>query len=143
MSLYKSDISNALWLALDLPGNAGWIVYLVFLVRCLVYGVGAFWIALIIPAIPMLVGVGELISERISHLDWVLPKKRLWRGFGALTLGGILAVIVAGIGYFLFTEAPVHNWLLWIAISGILLAAISGYLLSRYKKYTKPCESNS
>lgn len=133
--LYKSDISNGLWLALDLPGNAGWIVYLVFLVKCLLHGVGAYWIALAIPAIPMLVGVGELISERISRLDWVLPKKRLWRGFGALTFSGILAAIIAGIGCFLFPEAPVHGWMLWMTLSGILLVAVSGYLFARYKKH--------
>lgn len=133
-NLYKSDISNALWLALDLPGNAGWIVYLVFLVKCLLHGIGTYWIALVIPAVPMLVGVGELISERIHHLDWVLPKRRLWRGFGALTLGGVLAIIFAGIGCILFPEAPVHNWMLWMALGGILLAAVSGYLFSRYKK---------
>lgn len=133
-NLYKSDISKALWLALDLPGNAGWIVYLVFLVKCLLHGTGTYWIALVIPAIPMLVGVGELISERINHLDWVLPKKRLWRGFGALTLSGILAAIVSAIGCFLFPEAPAHGWMLWMALGGILLATVSGYLFSRYKK---------
>lgn len=37
----------------------------------------------------MATGIAELVDERIKGLDRTLPKKRLLRGFGALTLGGI------------------------------------------------------
>lgn len=37
----------------------------------------------------MLVGIGELISERMQKRDRVLPKKRLYRSFGALAFGGL------------------------------------------------------
>ena len=32
--IYVTDISNARWMAYDIPGNVGWIIYIVCLVRC-------------------------------------------------------------------------------------------------------------
>lgn len=52
-------------------------------------------IAGILPAIVMAVGIFELISERIAKLDRVLPRKRLLRGFGALTWGGFGGIIIS------------------------------------------------
>ena len=49
----------------------------------------------ILPAISMAVGIFELISERIAKLDRVLPRKRLLRGFGALTWGGFSGIIIS------------------------------------------------
>ena len=43
----------------------------------------------------MAVGIIELISERIDGLDRTLPKKRLYRGFGALTAGGVTGAVAA------------------------------------------------
>lgn len=60
-------------------------------------GINWFSILAIVPAVFMLIGVVELISERIAKLDWVLPKARLYRGFGALTLGGLLGIPIAAI----------------------------------------------
>ena len=44
-------------------------------------------IAAMVPAVLMLTGVVELISERIHGLDRILSGKRLLRGFGVLNAG--------------------------------------------------------
>lgn len=83
--LHETKISDARWIAYDIPGNVGWIMYIVVLVLffakqsafmevplvllCVVVGV--------LPAISMLVGIAELLNERCHKLDRVLTKKRL------------------------------------------------------------------
>ena len=130
---YKTDISNALWWALDLPGNAGWIIYLVFYGLCLSHGMGLYALVALIPALIMIVGVVELVRERILKLDRILPKKSLFLGFGALTLGGLVGIITSIIGYFVLEDSIIRNYQLWMAAGSVLLAAVSGYLFSRYK----------
>ena len=130
---YKTDISNALWWALDLPGNAGWIIYLVFYGLCLSHGMGLYSLVALIPALIMIVGVVELIRERILKLDRILPKMSLFLGFGALTLGGLVGIITSIIGYFVITDSIIRDYLLWMTAGSVILAAVSGYLFSRYK----------
>ncbi len=130
---YRTDISNALWWALDLPGNAGWIIYLVFYGLCLSHGMGAYALVALVPALLMGAGVVELVRERILKLDRILPKKSLFLGFGALTLGGLVGIITSTVGYFVKTEPIIRNNLLWMAAGSVLLAAVSGYLFSRYR----------
>lgn len=101
--MYESKISNAKWIAYDLPGNLGWIMFLVGLVLCFVKkpeitGDKAISVLLLLDllcAVAMIVGIVELISERIQKLDRVLPKKRLYRGFGALTFGGLGGTVIS------------------------------------------------
>ena len=101
-TVYESHISTARWLVYDVPGNVGWIMYLVCLVQCFVkwpafMEIPLVWLSVmvgIIPAVAMVVGIAELISERIAKLDRILPKERLYRGFGALTWGGLGGMIV-------------------------------------------------
>ena len=101
-TVYESHISTARWLVYDVPGNVGWIMYLVCLFQCFVKQPAFMQTPLvlislvvgILPAIAMLIGIAELISERILKLDRVLPKKRLYRGFGALTRGGLVGMSV-------------------------------------------------
>ena len=97
-TIYETKISDARWWAYDIPGNVGWIAYLACLFQSLKRGVSAFNLAALLPGGLMLLGVGELIGERIAGLDRVLPKRRLLRGFGALTLGGIGGMIVSAVG---------------------------------------------
>lgn len=106
---YRTDISNALWWALDLPGNAGWIIYLVFYGLCLSHGMGAYALVALVPALLMGTGVVELVRERILKLDRILPKKSLFLGFGALTLGGLVGIITSTVGYFVKTEPLIRN----------------------------------
>ena len=96
--LYETHISDARWMAYDIPGNIGWIAYLVCLAKNLRRGLNGFNLAAILPGGLMLLGVCELISERIAGLDRLLPKHRLLRGFGALTLGGIGGIFVSALG---------------------------------------------
>jgi len=101
-TVYESHISTARWLVYDVPGNVGWIMYLVCLIQCFVMRPEFMEIPLvlisllagILPAVAMVVGIAELISERILKLDRILPKKRLYRGFGALTWSGSGGIIV-------------------------------------------------
>ena len=94
--MYESKIGDARWIAYDLPGNAGWIAFLAGLILCAVKrpeitgnnAISAFLILNLLCAAAMVVGVIELISERIQKLDRAAPRRRLYRGFGALTFGG-------------------------------------------------------
>ena len=92
---YRTTISDKRWIAYDIPGNIGWITWLI----CTVKGIrekGVLRsIAAIVPAVFMLIGVCELISERMNGLDRVLSGKRLYRGFGALMAGGLLGIPVS------------------------------------------------
>ena len=144
--LYKSNISTARWIAYDLPGNVGWILYFVGLVLLLVnspeYMADAVMSGLaavsVIPALLMLMGIVELISERIHKLDWTLPRIRLLRGFGALTLGGILGTVVAAV-MLIYAEIGGAGDLLyvWLMLAGGILCGLFAGLL--YKQY-KPVE---
>lgn len=142
--MYESKISDARWIAYDLPGNAGWIAFLAGLIMCSMKRpeitgnnvILAFLILDLFCAAVMVVGIVELISERIQKLDRVLPRKRLYRGFGALTFGGgagaafsLLALVIAltkdlrGIGY-----------LGLLCGGGLLCFVFGGLLLREYKK---------
>ena len=82
----------------------------------------------LIPAILMLIGIIELISERIVKLDYVLPKKRLYRGFGALALGGVSGTIISGISFVVLGK----RLFLWMAIGGVLCGIFAGLLFKEY-----------
>ena len=101
-AIYESNISAAKWLIYDVPGNVGWIMYIVCLIQCFVKQPAFMQTPLvlislvvgILPAVAMAVGIAELISERILKFDRILTKKRLYRGFGALTWGGFGGMVV-------------------------------------------------
>lgn len=131
--LYESDISNTRWVTYDLPGNAGWIIWIVSTVLCLKERVTVFSVLTLIPAVLMLIGVAELISERIAKLDRVLPRHRLLRGFGALTLGGILGVPTAVIGL-LLREYGLRP--LWMLFGAALCAIFAGLIWRTFRKQT-------
>lgn len=80
-TIYKTDISDARWMAYDIPGNIGWMTYLAMLAKMIrdrEYRSAAVSAA---PAALMITGVAELISERIEGLDRELPENRLYRGY--------------------------------------------------------------
>lgn len=78
----------------------------------------------------MLVGIAELISERVQKLDWVLPKTRLYRGFGSLTLGGVMGILVSTAG---LLSGKVSS-LAWFMLAGSVLCALFAWLLFREYK---------
>ena len=143
-ALYESYISTARWLVYDVPGNVGWILYIVCLIRCFVQRPEFMEIPLvlisllvgILPAIAMVVGIAELISERILKLDRILPKKRLYRGFGALTQGGLGGIIVglnaltAGMRAGLSVEEC--KLLILLAVGGALCALFAGLIFKTF-----------
>ena len=126
-SIYKTDISDARWIAYDIPGNIGWITYLAMLAKMIrdrEYGNAAVSTA---PAALMITGVAELISERIEGLDRVLPKARLYRGFGVLTLGGITGIAASAVAdSSKMTKSAMGG-------GAVLCAVFAGLLLGKYK----------
>ena len=129
--LYETSITDKRWIAYDIPGNIGWIVFLVCLVLCLRDGITAFSAASAVPMALMLVGIGELISERVARLDRILPRKRLVRGFGALTFGGIVGVATSAIGIVLHLHGSLP---LWMLIGAALCAVFAGLLYGGYRR---------
>ena len=143
-TVYESHISTVRWLVYDVPGNVGWILYLVCLIRCFEKRPEFMEIPLvlisllvgILPAIAMVVGIAELISERILKLDRILPKKRLYRGFGALTWGGLGGMIVGLTGLFAGLRGGYSvgecKLLILLAVGGALCAVFAGLIFKTF-----------
>jgi hypothetical protein len=129
--IYETKISDTRWWAYDIPGNAGWIAYLACLFHSLRRGLNTFNMAALLPGGLMLLGVGELISERIAGLDRVLPKRRLLRGFGALTMGGIGGIVVSALG--LAAQKEKKNPAVML-IGSVLCAVFAGLCWQGYGK---------
>ena len=68
-------------------------------------------------------------SERIAKLDYVLPKARLYRGFGALTLGGITGTVAAVVILLCMERTALPVWMLG---GGALCAVFAGLLFREY-----------
>ena len=128
---YETKISNVRWLAYDIPGNAGWILWMVCTVLCLKEGFTLFSALSLLPALLMLIGVCELVSERIAGLDRLLPKKRLYRGFGALTMGGFAGIPIALGGLLAGSNG---NKPLWMLLGAILCAAFAYLCFKGYRR---------
>ncbi len=133
--LYETRIPTAQWWAYDLPGNAGWIIWLICTWKCLSRGISVFSVLSLIPAILMIVGIVEIISERIAKLDRILPRKRLLRGFGMLTIGGILGIQVSVLGIILNSNGSLPLWML----AGAMLCAVFAGLI--YKGFRRKNQS--
>ena len=128
--MYETKISDARWIAYDIPGNIGWIVYIVTVIIALINKPDIFSYCAIIPSVLILIGIVELIRERIAKLDRILPKARLYRGFGALTAGSALGVIFSAV--MVIKDGSVNHI---IMLSGAVICFIFGGLLFiGYKK---------
>ena len=143
-SMYESQISTGRWLAYDVPGNVGWIIYLVCLTQCFVKQPAFMEIPLVrislvvgtLPAVAMVAGIVELISERILKLDRILPKERVYRGFGALTWGGFGGMIVGLTGLFAGLRGGYSleecKLLVLLAVGGALCAVFAGLIFKTF-----------
>ncbi len=133
--MYETKITTPRWIAYDIPGNIGWILYLVGYGKMLVnqgFSEHMFTsILLTIPVVLILIGIAELISERIAKLDRVLPAIRLWRGFGALTLAGLLGAVLSLLT--MKSNLNTANAVMMTA-GGILCFVFAGLLMSGYKR---------
>lgn len=141
--MYETKISDAKWIAYDIPGNVGWIAFLVGLILCFTKRPEIMdnkWMFLLLClnllcGAVMLVGIGELISERMQKLDRVLPKKRLYRGFGALTFGGLAGMLVSLTALAIaLTKGLTGTGYLGVQSAGGLLCFVFGGLLFREYK---------
>ena len=131
MQKYTTKISDRKWWAYDIPGNIGWILYIIMTIISISKHPKLFvTILAAFPAVFMLIGVVELIRERVKKLDRVLSKWNLIFGFGTLTLGGLLG--------FLFSLAgAIHHFSgchILAAVGGLLCFVFAGLLLKGYKK---------
>lgn len=142
--MYESKISDAKWIAYDIPANVGWISFLAGLILCLAKKpavmenkiIGGLLLLDLLCGAAMIAGIAELISERIGKLDRVLPKKRLYRGFGALTFGGLAGTVVslAALAVALASGLTGTVYLGVLCGGGLLCLVFSGLLLKEYKK---------
>ena len=73
--LHETKISTAQWWACDLPGNAGWIIWLICTWKCLAQGITVFSVLTLLPAILMIIGIIEIIGERIARAKETANKK--------------------------------------------------------------------
>lgn len=149
--MYETKISDKRWMAYDLPGNVGWIMYLAGLILTFVkkpefisyWGMFAVMVIAIIPAVMMVVGIAELINERIHKLDRVLSKARLYRGFGMFNWGGIAGAAIALIGviYGLFVVKDCSFTYVWVMLVGGILCTVFAGLLFKGYRYSKDLEA--
>lgn len=142
--MYESKISDAKWIAYDIPGNVGWIAFLVGLILCFTKRPEIMenkWIFMLLCldllcGAAMLVGIGELINERLRKLDRVLPKKRLYRGFGTLAFGGLGGMVVSlpALVVALANDLMGAGYLGILLLGGLLCFVFGGLLLREYKR---------
>lgn len=133
--LYESKISVKRWIVYDIFGNIGWIGYFICAGKLLKAGLTSSYV--LVPAALMLIGIVELISERIATLNYVLPKSRLYRGFGALTLGGICGTVYAAGSLFVYRARGVQPLVWGLLASGVLCAIFAGLLFGEYHPVKK------
>ncbi len=146
--IYESDISTGAWVIFDIFGNIGWIAFICTLVLVFLKDEGLnrrpvtfiTSILCIIPALLMVFGIIELITERFQRLSRVLPSGRFHRGFGCLTMGGVIGgalSVIAFIAELLYgTGEPVYFIVMTAAafLCGIFTSLIMGTFTRAYKK---------
>ncbi|WP_022753576.1 methyltransferase family protein [Butyrivibrio fibrisolvens] len=131
IGIYRTEISTTKWMIYDLPGNAGWIIWIVCTVKCLRQEANMYAVLSVIVAIFMMIGVLELISERAAGLNRILTATRLHRGFGALSLGGLTGIPVSIYGIISKTDQGLP---LWMLAGAVLCALFAGLILITFKR---------
>lgn len=86
--------------------------------------------------IVMITGLVELIRERLCKLDRVLPKRCLYRGFGALTFGGFSGMLVSLLAVAVSVLQGLDGtiYLALLSGGGFLCFLFSGLILKEYKR---------
>ena len=81
---------------------------------------------------------GTYESNKNGRKAHVLPKDRLYRGFGALTLGGICGTVYAAVSLYIYRNVY-DTPLFWgLLCSGILCAIFAGLLFREYHPVKHP-----
>lgn len=148
--MYVSNITDKEWYIYDICGNLGWIGFytglgmLIGSEHIFMQGTSSVFLAVleIICAAGILVGLLELINERIHKLDRRLSRTRLFRGFGSITVASLSGMIITGIHLVIIyangnREISLYYWMM---IIGELLCFVFCGLL--WKGYKKEKESN-
>ena len=84
-----------------------------------------------VAALMAIIGIIEIISERIAKLDRILPRKRVIRGFGMLTAGGITGIPLSAAGIILKINGDLP---LWMMAGAVLCAVFAGLLYKGYHR---------
>ena len=85
----------------------------------------------VIVAIFMMIGVLELISERSAGLNRILTATRLHRGFGTLSLGGLVGIPISIYGILSNTD---YGLSLWMLTGAVLCALFAGLIFVTFKR---------
>lgn len=142
--MYETKISTSRWFVFDIFGNIGWISYIVFQILIFVkdkslYDNNLDILVLMglstIPSLAILIGIGELITERFKKLDRILPKVRLYMGFGLISYGSMVAVIIS---FCLLLLAIVNNnnylmFYIFMCVGSVLSCVFCMLLFKGYK----------
>lgn len=131
MELYQSRLSPQGWTILTVAADLGWAAYLAGLVLAAGEGgpAGLFLVAAI-GGLGIARGLWERIDEKKQGLRRILPRVRLYRGFGCLTLSSLVGAAAALAGYAL---AGGLGWVL-TAAGGLVCGGFSLALLLQYKR---------
>lgn len=137
--LYETKISNARWMAYDIPANLGWLAYITALVLIFTNGAGCSNSILtyfgVIPAVWLLIGIGELIGERIAKLDRVLPLPRLLRGFGVITVASLLGGLLSAVSFIVdLTQGRFCLYHLVMTVGGFVCGVLALLLFKSYQR---------
>lgn len=142
--MYRLTITDKQWWCYDIFGNIGWIAYYTGLALCLLrnptymQNKSIFMLIVfggLISAALIFIGLVELISERVKGLARVLPKRRMYRGFGAIACGSFAGTIVsvAAVISILITEVNFNASILYPGImsGGAILCFVFVWLIFR------------
>ncbi len=140
LTVYETEMTGTGRVVCDLCLNIGWMVYFVTLMLIFVKRsdlisypvIFGMLIASAFPAVVMLLGLAELISERILGLVKELPRGRLVRGYGLLIwagAGGSAVSAAAAVYGLLATQAGLGY--VFAMLFGAVMCALSAWIVFR------------
>lgn len=143
--MYELKITDKQWWCYDIVGNLGWIMYFIGLALCFLYGTdilrgnryfASFMLCGLICAVVISIGIIELINERIHRLSRLLPKKRVYRGFGAIAVGSLGGTVISLTALFCFrtTTSGLCFYLGLMSVGAILCSIFTSLILKGFVK---------
>jgi hypothetical protein len=143
--MYKSEISNAKWMAYALLANVGWISFLIALSLCFITmpeifknrAIVMLLLMNLLSAALMICGILELIGEHAQKLNRVLSGKCLARGFGALTIGGALGALFSLLAFVIALWSGLRgaSYLIILCGGSLLCGLCSGLVMKEYREF--------
>ena len=127
--MYETKISDKKWMIYDILGNIGWIMLYIGMYNLLFKNFNYIYLIGLIPSIMILVGLCELINERIKKIDRILSKTRLLRGFGLITYGSYIGIICS----IVFLIISINKYTFMTLIGSILCSIFCTLIYKSYK----------